>query len=204
MLAITDHNASAHIPAALRLADEFNLTVVPGMEVNSREEVHVLALFAQLDSLTSFQALVDQSLPAEKNRPEYFGYQTIYDEYDEVIDLDEQLRQVGTSLTLEALTKEIRQRGGIIIPAHVLRRSYSLKSQLGFISETSDFDALQISAESWQARQFHVGDRLHDCPVMRASDAHFLDDVGKAPTEIRQTSTDIRSLMRFLQQGDVR
>ena len=50
MIAITDHNSSANVRSVQKAAEGTNLTVLPGMEVQSREDVHLLALFENLDA----------------------------------------------------------------------------------------------------------------------------------------------------------
>jgi PHP family Zn ribbon phosphoesterase len=179
VVAVTDHNASAHVGLCLQLGSELGVRIVPGMEVTSREEVHLLALFRDPCALVDFQELVDASLPPGENVPEVFGYQVIYDRDDEIVDLDTRLRQVGTDLDLERLCNEVHQRAGLAIPAHPCRHRNSLVSQLGFISPGEAWDALQLSAAEWRRRQVAVGDRLEGYPVFPASDAHFLEDIGR-------------------------
>jgi len=55
LIAITDHNASANVSAVQKAAQGTNLTVLPGMEVQSGEEVHLLTLFETLDTLATWQ-----------------------------------------------------------------------------------------------------------------------------------------------------
>ncbi len=45
LISITDHNSSANVKTAMDLASEIGITVVPGIEVSSVEEVHIIALF---------------------------------------------------------------------------------------------------------------------------------------------------------------
>ena len=73
IIAITDHNASANVAAVQKAADGTGLTVLPGMEVQTREDVHLLCLFASLADLESWQHKVDLSLPDRLNQPEHFG-----------------------------------------------------------------------------------------------------------------------------------
>ncbi len=54
-IAITDHNATANISAVQKAADGSGLTVLPGMELQTREEVHVLCLFDRLEQAEMLQ-----------------------------------------------------------------------------------------------------------------------------------------------------
>ena len=45
MIAICDHNSAENTAAFIRAGDEKGLKVLPGIEVTSREEIHLIALF---------------------------------------------------------------------------------------------------------------------------------------------------------------
>ncbi len=179
MMAVTDHNASANLAVTIELGRRVGLTVVPGVEVATREEVHVLALFDEPAALVELQAIIDSALPGLDNQPDFFGLQLVYDLDDEIVDLDPRLRQVGIDLGLEQLTGEVRRLGGYLVPAHVQRGKNSLISQLGFIDPLADFDAVELSVRDWQRQGCRPGQRLAGFPVLMGSDAHFLEDVGR-------------------------
>src|SRR5512134_1725840 len=77
LIAITDHNASANVNAVQKAAEGTSLTVLPGMEVQSREDVHLLTLFENLGALEKWQREIDQALPDLPNRPDFFGEQFV-------------------------------------------------------------------------------------------------------------------------------
>ena len=72
LIAITDHNASSNVSAVQKAAVGSGLTVMPGMEVQTREEVHILCLFDTLEQMSAWQASVDRFLPDTANNPDYF------------------------------------------------------------------------------------------------------------------------------------
>lgn len=190
VFAITDHNASGNIKAAWNLAEKFNLKFVPGIEVNSREEVHFLALFKNLNDIFSFQNLINHHLPKKKNIPDIFGYQLIFDENDEIIDIDENLRQCSVNLGLDELVQETKRLGGAAIPAHIRKKRFSLLRQLGFVDKNSQFDALELSRKNWN--NINKLDKLDSkgFPLLCGSDAHFTEDVGrvKMPLDFKKYS----------------
>jgi len=200
VLAITDHNASAHVRPALQAAAGLGLTVVPGMEVCSREEVHVLALFADLAPLQDLQRLVDDALPRADNLPEVFGDQVVFDEQDDICDLDRRLRQVGTALDLARLTDEIHGRGGLAVPAHVFRARFSLWSQLGAVEAGPGFDALEIAWPQWRREGWRLGQRCAGFPVLTGSDAHYLDSIGRAANTLPGPGFELARLPARLAQ----
>jgi predicted metal-dependent phosphoesterase TrpH len=160
--------------------------VIPGVEVTTREEVHVLALFEDIATLADWQGLLDSSLPEAANRPEFFGYQLVYDGGDEIVGVDERLRQVGVGLGIDAIAEQVHARGGVVIPAHVFRGRHSLTSQLGFIDSAAAYDALEVTPAEWARDGYRLGQCLHGYPVVSGSDAHFLEDVGRTWLEVKQ------------------
>jgi 3',5'-nucleoside bisphosphate phosphatase len=196
VLTLADHNASAHVPLALRLGRDSGILVIPGMEVASREEVHLLVYFAEMTALTEFQDLVDRNLPEESNSPEMFGYQLLYDDQDEIVGCDERLRQVGTGLGLEEIITTVHGLGGAVVPAHIYRNRYSLMSQLGFVDSTAAFDAVEIARPAWVKGGCRLGQRVEGFPALSGSDAHFLEDIGRFWMELERPVDGIHELIQ--------
>jgi len=110
------------------------LTVLPGMEVSSREEVHLLALFDRLDLLLQLQTVVYHHLPGQ-NDENLFGCQVIVNERDEVEGMNQRLLIGATQLSLQEIIDQIHALGGLAIACHIDRDSYSVISQLGFVDD---------------------------------------------------------------------
>lgn len=195
MVAITDHNASGNVRTAVALGRDRGLAVIPGIEVMTREEVHVLVLYDSLEALEDWQAAVDEALPDAKNNEDYFGYQLLYDERDEIIGVDERLRQVGMSLGIDRVAAEVHRRGGLVVPAHVFRARHSLTSQLGFIDAAGGYDALEIRSRDWRRQGYRLGQCVDGYPVITGSDAHFLEDVGRVALELDDATTTCRAVL---------
>lgn len=188
VLAITDHNASRHVSVARRLSSQFDITIFAGLEVTSREDAHVLAYFPGDEALTCFQELVDNHLPDLDGLPA--GDQVIYDDQDEIIDLDPKPRQFGLDLGVNRLVEEIHSRGGRAVPAHIHRGRFSLTSQLGFIPPDSGFDAVELDWRDWRNNQWQAGKRCDGYPVLTGSDAHALNDVGAHAMTLDHNNVD--------------
>ena len=56
LIAVTDHNSAENVAAVIEAAEGTGLTVLPGMEVQTREEVHLTCLF---DSLEQVMAIIN-------------------------------------------------------------------------------------------------------------------------------------------------
>jgi predicted metal-dependent phosphoesterase TrpH len=70
VLAITDHDTTEALPAALAEAQRWELTVVPGVEISTvskREEIHILGYFMDLDN-PDLQALLARTREARWER----------------------------------------------------------------------------------------------------------------------------------------
>ena len=50
MIAVADHNSAKNLPACKAAADERNMLLLPAIEAESREEVHVLCYFPTVES----------------------------------------------------------------------------------------------------------------------------------------------------------
>src|ERR1044071_5279271 len=126
LIAITDHNASANVGAVQKAAENTRLTVLPGMEVQSREDVHLLTLFDNLDVLETWQAQVEASLPNLSNCADYFGEQFVVDEIGEFVRRETRLLLTSTQFSIDEIFERVNALGGLVIPAHVERKSYGL------------------------------------------------------------------------------
>src|SRR5215216_5525593 len=176
LIAITDHNTSANVDAVQKAAQGTDLAVLPGMEVQSREEVHLLTLFETLDALQAWQAEVDRSLPDLPNQPEFFGEQFVVDETGKFLRSEPRLLLTSTSLSIDEIFKHVKALGGLVIPAHVDRISYGLFPTLGLISEHWGVLVLEISRQITPQKAALTFPAIRQYPLMQNGDVHRLDD----------------------------
>lgn len=176
LIAITDHNASANVKAVQDAAHGTGLTVLPGMEVQSREDVHLLTLFDHLDVLNAWQKEVDQALPDTLNNAEFFGEQFVVDETGELIRSEPRLLLTSTTFSIDEIFGCVHALGGIVIPAHVERSSYGLFPSLGLISEAWQVSALEISRHSTPEKVAATFPSVHKYPLIQSGDVHRLDE----------------------------
>jgi len=202
VISITDHNAIQHSILAYEISQKENICVIPGAELTSREEVHLLAYFKDISSLIKLDNLViNKLLPDIENRSDIFGYQVLYDYHGEIIDLDNRLRQAAIGMDLEELIKQIHRLNGLAIPAHIDKNRFSLISQLGFIDSQANFDAVEVSKCKWNKDGYKLGDFLSEFPVICGSDSHCLDDIGIFYMEDRgNIISDYLSFERYLKE----
>jgi predicted metal-dependent phosphoesterase TrpH len=190
MIGICDHNSAENVAAVVKAGVREGLPVIPGMEITSREEVHILGLFNTEQDLMHLQDTVYENLSGE-NYEEAFGPQTVVDEWDRVVGTNHRLLIGATTLTVEQIVKAIHHRAGLAIASHVDRERFSLIGQLGFIPKGLELDALEVSIPSSIRQEY-------DYPVVTFSDAHFLEDIGKSYTHFMIEDVSVEEIRKAL------
>jgi PHP family Zn ribbon phosphoesterase len=201
VVAICDHNASENVPYVIRAARGEELTILPGMEITSAEEAHLLAIFDNMEDLQRLQELVYARMSGQ-NDEDRFGCQAIVNESDEVEGFNPRLLIGATGLALGDLVRRVHDFGGVAVASHIDRQSFSVISQLGFVDPEIPFDALEISRRISLAQARRSYPDLERYPFVASSDAHRIDDIGSAYTEIWLEEPSVRELkMAFAGQG---
>lgn len=194
MIAICDHNSADNLLAFIEAGKKVGLPVLPGMEVTSKEEIHLLAIFNHPEDCITLQDWVYQHLPG-KNEEDVFGPQILVNEHSETIGYNEKLLIGATLLPLEEIVTFVGTLEGMIIASHIDRQAFSLIGQLGFIPDGVVLDGLEISSRTSleEARkQFRPYQHL---AFVRFSDAHSLEEIGKVSTHFlleERTSREIK------------
>lgn len=181
IVAITDHNAGDNVPAALEAAKGTDVIILPGMEVETKEEVHVLALFAKPRQLSAWEKVVAAHRSGRINDADKFGAQFVVDAEDNLVAVKEEMLLSSLSLSLAETCEQVEALGGLVIASHVDRPAYSVLSQLGFIPPGVKLAAVEVSrrfSREEAAKRFPVIARW---PVVTASDAHTIDDFLSGP-----------------------
>jgi len=203
VIGICDHNASENVRYVIEASRGKPLHIFPGMEITSREEVHVIALFENIDNLLQLQKVVYASLPGT-NREEIFGCQAIVNESDEVEGFNDRLLIGSTMISLQETVEIVHSFGGIAIAAHIDRESFSVLGQLGFIPPDIRFDALEISRRTGLKEARRKYPDLRDYTFIGSSDAHFISDIGKAFTKIFMEKPSLSELKMALERREGR
>ncbi len=203
IIAICDHNTAENVSALINAAKDKIVVVLPGMEICSREEIHILALFENLESAFEMQAKVYEKLHG-KNNPDVFGLQVVGNEFDEVLGFNDKLLIGAVDLSIEEIVNRVHKLGGLAIASHIDRESYSVISQLGFIPENLKFDALEISPKMKVDEARNKFPEYKDITFIQNSDAHFIDDVGKYFTEFLLAEPTLNEIRKALKNENGR
>jgi hypothetical protein len=174
LIAITDHNACDNASAVQEAARGSGVTVLPGLELQTREEVHILCLFFSSQSCRQWHDHVQALLPDLPNDEDHFGPQFVVDATGEWARTEERLLAASADLTVEEAVQGVHSLGGLAIAAHVDRPSYSLISNLGFIPQNFRADALEVTPRFVPSTGYAKWPQLADWPLVVSSDAHRL------------------------------
>ncbi len=197
MIAVCDHNSAENVTAVIEAIGRTSLTVLPGMEITSKEEVHVVGLFADAEDAHWIQSLVYEHLEGT-NDETVFGVQVIVEADGTVVGYNDRLLIGATDLSLERLVEAIHERNGLAIAAHIDREVFGIIGQLGFIPPNISLDALEISSRVGLKEARSLFEAYQDYPFITSSDAHVLADVGSVSTPLRMEGASFQELKKAL------
>ena len=200
VIAITDHNSCRNCSAALYHGEKYGITVIPGMELCTAEEVHVICLFPNLKMALDFDTYIYERLLPIKNQEHIFGKQHILDENDIQIGIVDNLLINATDISFDDSFELVKSFGGIAFPAHIDKASSSLLSNLGFIPPDSDFKTAEVKngddLETLQQNHPY----LLNCNILFNSDAHYLEDISEPHHQIVVESNSIKEILKSLSE----
>ena len=199
VIALTDHNSCRNCPAAMAHGRDYGVIVIPGMELCTSEEVHIICLFPALENALAFDEYVYEHMLPIKNKEDIFGKQQIVDENDEVTGTVENLLINATDIAFDDAFSLAASYGGIDYPAHVDKTSTSVLSNLGFVPPDSTFTC----AEFHDLKNLHRIQKEHpyflQCNIVSSSDAHYLEDIREPEYQIFSESKEIPDILNALQ-----
>ena len=177
IIALTDHNSCLNCPAAVEAGREAGITVVPGMELCTSEEIHTVCLFPTVEKALDFSEYVRKSMPYVKNDPHIFGDQLIMDSADGVTGAENILLTTASGISIDDVTKVVSDFGGAVFPAHLDRASYSVLSVLGFLYPEMGFKAAGFTHKAYIPQYEEKHPLLKGMKKFQNSDAHYLENM---------------------------
>ena len=198
VIALTDHNTCKNCKAAMAIGREYGITVIPGMELTTSEEVHVLCLFHTLEDAMGFDAYVEPRILQIPNDPKAFGDQFICDENDEVVGSFSTLLISATDISFDKVDDALKPFNGVMIPAHIDKNSFSLMSNLGFVPPDTDFKCFELADMKNLHKLQESNPYLRKCNVITDSDAHYIDRINEAVNTLYAKSNTIDDVLNAL------
>jgi predicted metal-dependent phosphoesterase TrpH len=204
LIAVTDHNTTENTAAAIEAAAGTGLAVLPGIELTTAEEVHLLGLFEAGADLGAFQAEVYRNLPDLPAKMKFVDDQVLVDAADYVTGFCPRCLFGATRYSVQEAVGLIHGHGGLAIACHIDRDSFSLISQLGFIPPGLGLDAVEVSPRMSAAEARAAFGPFDALPVVRFSDAHKPEEIGAATTEFLVAGPVLAEIRRALAGEDGR
>ncbi len=199
VIAITDHNSCANVQAISNCAKNTSLLVIPAMEIETAEEIHVVCLFPNTEKAAEMQNLVYARLPNIRNKEDIFGEQLILDENDELIGKEARLLLTSTSITINEVFQVVNQKlGGLAIPAHIDRKSNSILSNLGAMPKDIDIKCVEISDKKTDDIVLSKDNKISTMKRIYSSDAHHLWNIHEREEFIDVDCLTIESVIKAL------
>ena len=200
VIALTDHNTARNCPAVMRAGEKAGILVIPGMELCTSEEVHVVCLFPTLENALQFSDYVYDTLPPVKNKPSIFGEQLICNENDEITGTEERLLITASGISCMKVVETVQKFGGICYPAHIDRSSFSILSNLGTIDESFGFTCAEIYDIIKEAELKERYPYLKKLKIISDSDAHYLETMRIPQNYIELPELTIDKIFDYLKR----
>lgn len=193
IIAVTDHNTCSNVEAVMKVAGD-NILVIPGMEIETSEEIHVVSYFPDLDSAKAMEKIVKENLPFIKNDSSIYGNQYYMNEEDEIIGEEEGLLVTATTLDIYTVVKKVHECGGVALPAHIDRSSYSVLSNLGYLPDDLGVSAIEITP----MRRRLLENDYKNYRIISNSDAHYLENILEPEFFIELIDKNTKEVLEYL------
>ena len=194
-VSVCDHNSAANLRAVAEAAGKTGILFVPGIELNTAEEVHLLGYFENLEDACALGDQVYRALPDLPNNEDFFGRQIIMDGNDVQTGRAEKLLISALPFSIDECVCMIREYGGVAVPAHINKGANSILGNLGFLPPNLNFTALEIF------RYIPVGGvDLSGYKSLQSSDAHSLEDISERENYLDINGRSVHEILEYLSE----
>jgi PHP family Zn ribbon phosphoesterase len=204
IIGITDHNSTKHTLLVKKLAEKEGIFTLTGAEVTTKEEVHCIVFFEHPEELNQFQKFIDENITRIPNSEEYYGYQPVIDEDENILEMVPNYLPAALKVGIEKIQKKVEELNGLFIPAHVDRSVNGILSQLGFIPPSLKYDALGLSrhgSEKHVKEQYVIQNKT---TFIRNSDAHYPEQIGEIYSIFHLKELSFSEIKKAMKQQDNR
>jgi len=198
IIAVTDHNSCGNIESVVKASQGTGVLVIPGMEAETSEGIHVVCLFPDTEIAMKAHNIVKNRLPKIKNKEKIYGEQLYMDELDEVTDKEENLLLVSSDISIYELFNIVSNLGGVCVPAHVDREAYSVIAVLGTIPEDLNVTTVEISKNRISGEYIKRNPSIGKYKYIISSDAHYLEDISENINFINISEKTPKSVIEYL------
>lgn len=193
IIAVADHNSARNVRAVKKACEEFNILLVPAIEAETAENIHLLCLFKSVDDAESMGAFLEEHLPPVKNRAEIFGRQVIMDECDNETGEIETLLINATDIPIEEMKAKVESLGGVCVAAHIDREANGIVATLGTVPDYLNFKTVELSNHAPNDYK-----REEKYTYLKDSDAHYLTDISEKINCLELNDKNIEEIIEKL------
>jgi 3',5'-nucleoside bisphosphate phosphatase len=181
IIAICDHNSCRNASAVMEAAISVSVVVIPGIELETAERIHIVGLFPEIACAMQVSEAVRQNLPnADEAYTNRIGVQILLSRDDRPCGTEEKALASPSKFDLRSAVRLIQENGGLAIAAHVERPSFSVYSQLGDVPRDVPFNALEVSPVNSRPVGLREKFARYGYPLIGSSDSHYLSELGRA------------------------
>ncbi len=196
LIAIADHNSLANSLRIGAFARRQGLEFLYAAELQSLEEVHLLAYFSAGHQAERFSQDLEPWMTTQPNNPDFFGEQLIVDEQDEIVACEERQLISSLNLDIDQLSELIRTRGGIAVPAHVNAEQFGIYRHLGFLPPCLLHSPLEIDYLTPASAVLKIDSSLDPGRFICSSDAHYPHDIGRGLTVFEFSGSELLDIFQ--------
>lgn len=194
VIAVTDHNSCLNLRAIEEIAKgEQELLIIPGLEVTTAEDIHVLCYFETFGAAYDFADIIYEHLVPFVNKKDIFGRQIIMNSNDEETGTVDRLLIGTTDMDIASLAKLCRKAGGVPVPAHINKQASSVLVILGAIPKECGFNTVEIHRASPMPDM-----DLSGYKIIYSSDAHSLGNILEREFELEVEERSVRGVLEAL------
>lgn len=197
-IVVADHNSALNSEAIAYECEEANIECLFGMEANTSEEAHILCIFDEIEQTMEISNILYEKLLPIKVNNEIYGFQVAVDRDENVIAMPENLLSAPTTLSINELQEMVLSRDGLFIPSHIDRPYSSVISQLGFLPPSDLYTAVEVSKFCLHAQAKKLAGKFK---YITNSDAHNIEDVGRAYTEYDMPNFTVASIKEAIEKN---
>ncbi|ABP67444.1 PHP C-terminal domain protein [Caldicellulosiruptor saccharolyticus DSM 8903] len=179
VISITDHNSTLNLKEFSEVAKHLGILFIPGVEIETCEEVHVLLYFKDFSVVEEFQEIIEENLPNVVLREDIYGNQFLVDKEDNIVGSYKKLLLQPLNLSISQVYEISKFYNMIFVPAHINRQSYGIIGRLGTLpDELKDVSILEVSkVNEFEFSKFLPKDSRYI--FLHSSDAHHLWDINE-------------------------
>lgn len=196
VIALTDHNTMKNCLSVMKVAEGTGLLVIPGMEIQTREDVHVVALFKDIESAATMEKILDEHRLMLPHRPEKFGQQIVMNDKDEVVEEYSITLMASIDLGIDQIIETVFEMDGVVFPAHINKQANSVLANLGFIPKGWPIAAVEVFKASENIEV--VNQYKEQFRILTNSDAHYLQDISEAENSVDIPSLSCEEIIKYL------